>query len=689
MSQPRWLSRLGIRVLLVAILLGTFCLIVPRTNVARAEITAPRPIDRQVTIAVTSLMRRLHVTRHALDDEISERWLDHFIKSLDNNRLYFYESDVKEFEERKFDLDNMAHRGDISFAHQVFRRYLRRLEEKLAMAEWALEQEHDFGLEETVVRDPKHLKWPKGPADARERWRKRVKHDLLVLMTDGSEKEEALERLGRRYSGFVRRMNQTTDDELLEIYLTAMTTSYDPHSTYMSPETEENFRTQMALSLQGIGASLRYEDGYTIVTEIVPGGAAARDGRLQPEDRVIGVGQGDSGEIEDVVEMRLSDVVNRIRGKAGTVVRLQVIPAGKTESETIDITRAKIELADQEARAEIIESGQRPDGKPFKLGVINVPSFYRDMEAKETDPEFKSVSRDIRRLLEHPEKGFKAKGVDLAVIDLRHNGGGSLTEVISMVGLFVDSGPVVQIRNWEGSVEPQKTKNGDVVWNRPVVVLTSKASASASEIFAAAMQDYERGLVIGDASTHGKGSVQSLLPIGRTLLPGPNPPEMGSLKVTTQQYYRINGEGTQRRGVRPDVILPSIINHLAEGEGDLDFALEFDKVPPAQYRAYGQVNDTIRRQLQEMSAQRIEDHEKWQKVQRLIALYLARKDRPEVTLHRDKYIAEREEMEALQEKASERRSIHNRPVVDRDYYFDEVVNISLDYLRLGQVARRN
>jgi carboxyl-terminal processing protease len=682
---------LWLRVSLLAALVLTVGASVPLLlTPAQAEVTAPRPTDRQVTIAVTSLMRRLHVTRHALDDEISGRWLEHFIESLDPGKLYFYASDIKEFDERKLDLDNQANRGDISFAHQVFRRYLRRVDEKQAMAEWALEQEHDFSIDETIIRDPENAQWSASVEEARERWRKRIKHDLLVLKGDGTEEKEAIDRLQRRYRGFARRMHQTSDDELLEIYLTSMTTSYDPHSTYMSPETQANFEMVMRLSLQGIGASLRYEDGYTIVTEIVPGGAADKDGRLKPEDRVIGVAQGDDGAMEDVVEMKLSDVVNRIRGNAGTKVRLQVIPAGKTEPTIIDIVRAEIELADQEARGEVIEAGKKPNGNPYKLGVINMPSFYRDLAAEYNgDEEFRSLTRDVRKLIEDPQTGFKAKGVDAILIDLRANGGGSLTEVVSLVGLFVETGPVVQIKDWEGKITAPGNESDEVVWGGPLVVMTSKASASASEIFAAAIQDYQRGLVVGDQTTHGKGSVQSLLPIGRTLMPGPNPPELGSLKVTTQQYYRINGEGCQLRGVQPDVILPSIINHLVDGEADLDHALPFDKVPTADFRRYGQMTDAVRNQLQALSAQRIEQQPDWQRIQKQIALLVDRKDRETVTLNADQFAAERAAIEALQdeEEKDKKPSLYNRPVIERNYYFDEVVQISLDYLRLAHLAQ--
>ena len=649
---------------------------------------APQASDRNVTLAVTKLLERRHLARTDLNDEISQRAMKTFLKSLDPMKLYFLQSDIDSFMQNETKLDDMARKGDIRFGYEVFDRFLKRVDERVKLVEGLLEQEFDFTKDEELIADPDLLEYAKDEYEIADKWRKRLKYDFLVLKTDKVEGDAAKDKLRRRYTSFAKRMHQTHSDELLEMYLTALTTSFDPHTSYMSPSSLENFEIQMRLQLDGIGASLQFEDGYTIVKSLIPNGAADKDGRLKPEDRVIGVGQGTDGEFVDVVDMNLGDVVKLIRGKKGTVVRLKVIPNGETDPKVYDITRASIELTDSEARGEIIQEGTKPDGTPYKVGVIDLPSFYMDMDAARQGREnYKSTTRDVERLL----KDFKSKGVDAVVVDLRHNGGGSLTESISTTGLFIDQGPIVQVKDSEGNVQHYDDVESGVAWEGPLVVLVNKFSASASEIFAGAIQDYRRGIVIGDRTTHGKGTVQSLLDLGRELLGLRNAPPMGALKITMQQFYRPNGDSTQNRGVVSDIELPSLTTHYDVGESDLPYAVAFDRVDAAQFSKTNQVDATVLDELRTRSEGRRSESEEFQKMLRKITRYKQQKERKRVSLNEAKFMADRAELNAEKEEEKEFESMQkqNRPVVERDYYFNEALAITLDYLRLINVAQLN
>jgi carboxyl-terminal processing protease len=648
-----------------------------------AELTAPTANDRRVTLVVTSLLRQKHLSKHALDDEISQRSMDTFIEMLDRLKVYFYQSDVDEFMAYRNELDDAAKRGDITFAYTVFNRFLERVDQRVAMVEELLDGEFDFTVKEDLVTDPDERAFPKDEQQARERWRKRIKYDLLILKTDKTEGQEARDKLRRRYRSFAKRMHQTNSDELLEMYLTSMTTSYDPHTTYMSPTSLTNFLILMRLQLEGIGAALKSEDGYTVVTRIIPGGAAYKEGTLKKEDRVISVGEGEDGEMVDIVDMKLSDVVKMIRGKAGTVVRLGVISQGATESKTVKITRAKIELKDSEAKGEIFEAGKRPDGKPFKIGVIDLPSFYMDMTAARFGRNgFKSTTADVHRILDD----FTEKGVDAVVLDLRRNGGGSLTEAINLTGLFIDQGPVVQVKDSEGRVQHYDDRAGGMAWTGPLVVVTSKLSASASEILAGAIQDYRRGIVVGDDMTHGKGTVQSLLNLGEKLFEGyPNPPNLGALKITMQQFYRPKGESTQKRGVVADIELPALTTHMDIGEDDLDYAIEFDKIDPAMYDPLSFVDKSILKQLRARTAQRQKESEDFGKLLENIVRYREHKARKRVSLNEEEFFARRAELNAEEEEKKtleEQDPDEDENRIERDFYLDEVIAIAVDYLSL-------
>ena len=667
---------------------------------AYGDPAAPAPRDHRIALSVAILLEKDHLLRHPLDDEISQRALKSFLKMLDPMKIYFQQSDIDEFSVHENELDDMVKKGDIGLAYTVFERFMKRLDERVAMVDDLLAMEHDFTLDEQIITDRDLLQYPRDEAEARERWRKRVKYELLSRKSEkvlaeekkkevgeearedtDEEDEDPVEKISKRYKNLAKRWHQTDGDELLELYLTAMTMSFDPHTTYMSASTLENFNIQMSLELEGIGAALRAKDGYTVVERIIPGGAADEDGRLKPQDRIRGVGQGIDGEIEDVVDMKLSDVVKRIRGKRGSVVRLEVTSAESPEKRIIEITRDKIELTDSEAQAEVFEEGQKPDGTPCRIGVIRLPSFYMDMDGRRRNPlNFKSTTRDVRKILDR----FNQENVDAVVLDLRLNGGGSLQESINTTGLFIKDGTVVQVKDGENRVHRYPDFDSSIAWDGPLVVLISKYSASASEIFAGAIQDYGRGLIVGDHATHGKGTVQSLMDLGEVITRGAaNSPSLGALKITMQQFYRPSGESTQNRGVLADVELPSLSTHYDVGEADLDYPVDFDKVPPAEIPKFGYVTEDIRGMLRQLSDERRGQSEDFQELSRDVELLLERKNRKYVTLNEEKYL---EELRQLNAEKKEKESLEkladaNELGIERTFYLNEALAITADYLR--------
>jgi carboxyl-terminal processing protease len=655
---------------------------------ATAAPTQPSASDRQIVGIVSMLMENKHLSRHRLDDEISQRAMSSFIKELDPLKLFFYQQDVDEFMTQKDRLDDLFKRGDITFAYDVFNRFLRRVDERVNTALALLDQPHDFAVDEEMIRDGDVATYPKTPEEATERWRHRVKFDILKETADlkddtpeGEAQGKVVEKLRKRYNSIRKSWSQTDNDELLERYLSAMTTGFDPHSDYMSPSTLDNFNITMRLELDGIGASLRGEDGYTVVHNVIPGGAADKDGRLKPEDKIVAVGQGTDGPMEDIVDKKLNDVVEMIRGKRKTIVRLDVLPGDGGEKKTLTITRDRIELKDSEARSEIIERGTKPDGKPYRIGVIQLPSFYMDMDGARLGlPTYKSTTRDVRRLLEE----FNAQNVDAVVIDLRWNGGGSLTEAVNMTGLFIDNGPVVQVKGPDGRIDPYQDPEAGMVWKGPLVVMINKFSASASEIFAGAIQDYNRGIIIGDRSTHGKGTVQQLYDLGNALFRVADNKNLGALKMTIQQFYRPGGDSTQNRGVVSDLELPSLTTKLEVGESDLDYAMKFDQVPALPHDNYHMVDDQIKQGLHSRSEQRVGNDEFFAREKRRIERYEEQKDAKTVTLNKEKFLAQRAELNAEKEEEDmyEDLTNPNRPVFKMDDYDKEAIDITVDYLQL-------
>ncbi len=661
-----------------------------------ADLAGPTASDRNITKIVTLFLQARHLSRRPLDDEISRRGFKLFIEALDPMKVYFYQSDIDEFRKYENQLDDMLKQSDISFAYTVFKRFLQRVDERVATVDELMKGNFDFTQDEELITDPDALHFPRNADEARARWRKRLKYDLLVLEADKDKKDKDKEKdprkkIEQRYHSFARRMHMFGDSELLEMFLTAVTTGYDPHTTYMSKETLENFRILLRLELEGIGAQLQDRDGKTMVAKIIPAGAADKAGQLKEEDQIVSVGQGADGEMTDVVGMKLADVVKQVRGKAGTIVRLGVIPAGSNKIVTYKITRAKIELTDEAAQSKIFETGTKANGKPYRIGLIDLHSFYMDMQAAQRNQrDYRSTTRDVRHILEK----FNQENVDAVVLDLRRNGGGSLIEAINLTGLFVDRGPIVQVMGASNRVDHYDDMEPGMVWRGPLVVLISKFSASASEILAGAVQDYRRGLIIGDKSTHGKGTVQSLLDLGREMSENrPGAPELGALKITQQQFFRPNGDSTQMRGVLSDIWLPSVTDYMDISESDLDYAVEFKQVPRGDFHPSDMVTPEIVAKLRADSKHRIHESKDFAKRLKRIELYRKQKAKKGVTLNEKQFLAERAELNAQKEdeKLIEQQA-KSDDSIQRDYYLDEVFDIAAEYvkaLRESKLARAN
>jgi len=552
---------------------------------------APTDRHEQIATLVTDFIERSHYRRTAVDDEVSGRILDAYIEALDGNRSYFLQSDIDAFQQYRDELDDAVSRDEsLAPAFEIFRVYRERAERQISHALALLDEEPDFSVEENFRFDREDAPWAASQAELDELWRKRVKNDALSLVLTEKPWEEVRDILEKRYKRFEKRFEQINSDDVFETFMNSYARTMDPHSSYLSPRNSEEYQIQMSLSYFGIGASLQMEDEYVTVMNIIPGGPAAIDGQLEPTDRITAVGQGEEGELVDVIGWRLDDVVQLIRGPAGTTVRLQILPGNAlpgAEEEMLSLVRDQVKLEEQAAKSDIVTIPR--DGRDWRVGVITVPSFYRDYEAqREGEKDFTSTTRDVERLIGELEQ----EGVDGLIVDLRNNGGGHLTEATALSGLFIDRGPVVQLRDSTGriSVIDDQWKNG-VAYDGPLAVLVNRFSASASEIFAAAIQDYERGVVIGQR-TFGKGSVQNLYALDR-FQRDRSGDGLGQLTLTIGKYYRVTGDSTQHRGVDPDIALPSVIDSEEVGESTRPTALPWDRIRATRYEAREPLDPTI------------------------------------------------------------------------------------------------
>ena len=546
-----------------------------------ASALAPTSTQGGTLKELIDVIEERHYASRRYDDALSAKHFVAYLDALDPQRMFFDAADITEFSSWKLELDNAGRRGNLDPAFAMFNRFHEKLKNRLEHILETLPQtlaSFDYELDEYLVIDHSSMPWAPNVEELEERWRKRLKNQALSLMLADKAAEEIPDTLARRYQNQLNRLDQYNAQDVFQIYANTLAEQYDPHTNYFSPRRAENFDINMSLSFEGIGAMLQIDDEYAKVSRLIPAGPADKQGELRPSDLIIGVGQGESGPIEDVVGWRLDEVVDLIRGPRDTIVRLEVIPGkGKTDQRrVVPIRRNEVKLEEQAAQKEIIEFTDEADQK-HRIGVIDIPAFYIDFEAyRRGDKNYRSTTRDVQRLIAE----LLADNVEGLVIDLRDNGGGSLQEANQLTGLFIEYGPTVQIRSAESRVWRDGKRRRSNYYEGPLAVMINRLSASASEIFAGAIQDYGRGIVVGEQS-FGKGTVQSLVPL-----------QEGQLKITESKFYRISGDSTQHRGVIPDITYPSLFDPQEIGESALDNALAWDQISPARfnrYRDYGAI----------------------------------------------------------------------------------------------------
>ena len=628
---------------------------------------SPEAEHPETALAVLEQLARHHYVRRAIDDSLSSDTLDHYLDALDPQRAYFLEGDIAQFERYRYTLDDALRRGDLAPAFEIFNRYQAAAETQLQSLLRLLES----GIEALDFSDDEYLAMDRSEepfltnADTREDlWRRRLKASVLSLKLAEKADDEIGPLLEKRYRNRLHRLRQTSAEDAFQLFMNALAASYDPHTQYFSPRTSENFNIQMSLSLEGIGAVLRVEDEYTTIASLVPAGPAEKSKQIKPSDRISAVAQGEEGEFVDVVGWRLDDVVDLIRGPAGTTVRLEVLPPDSEAGappRVLSLIREAVKLEEQSAQSEVIEVPRGQDS--YRIGVIDIPTFYIDFKAlQQGDPEYKSTTRDVQRLIkglrcedaEAPdaEDAAPCKPVDGIVIDLRNNGGGSLQEANALTGLFIEAGPTVQIRSASGRVDLFNDEDGQVAWEGPLAVLVNRLSASASEIFAGAIQDYQRGLVLG-GQTFGKGTVQTLIPLNR-----------GQLKMTQAKFYRVSGQSTQHQGVIPDIEYPELYDRDEIGESTLDDALPWDVIRPTRYRR-GPNLAPLLALLEDRHETRVESDPDFAYLEAMVERARARSARNRLSLNEAQRRLEREEDETLRLAIENtRREAKGLPVFD-------------------------
>jgi len=628
------------------------CAILLTATIATPPVTAAS--RETVAMSVGRLLEEGHYTRQRLNEEVSKKFLQTYLEMLDFSHLFFTQKDVDELNAKY--ASSMAGDvllGNLKPAYEIYALYTKRVDDRVAKIKELLKQPIDFKSNATVELSRQKSPWPKDEAEADQLWRGRIANELLQEHLSEHPIEPAPQLVARRYDRLAKNVHEEDKDEQMKLFLDALAQAYDPHSEYLSKADMKNFSINMGLSLVGIGAMLRSEDGYAKIESLVPGGPAQVDGRLKVGDRISAVAQGPADYV-DVREMRLDKVVEMIRGKKGTHVRLLVIPsdaADPSHRKNVELVRDEIKLKDQEARADIIIRKDE-NGDPIKLGWLTLPSFYADMDKHQ-----KSTTRDVLALL----KRLKKEDIAGLVIDLRRNGGGSLEEALSLTGLFLKSGPIVQTKDYNGSIRVSANPDPGIAYSGPMVVLTSRQSASASEIFAAALQDYGRAVVVGDKNTFGKGTVQTILPIGRfASLLGSHSDEDGALKLTIQKFYRVAGGSTQLHGVASDIVLPSVSDLPEFGESALKNALPYDEVAKARYTKWSDSHSLFIDQLRRRSEERVKNDPEFYYVMEDIGRLRHKLDENRISLNEDARKKELQDDKLRKETRSKERLARNQ-----------------------------
>ena len=663
---------------------------------------------RLIANLTAAMLNKMHYVKHDISPQTSEKLFDSYVKTLDPMRIFFTKEEIHlwKIQQHRI-LPNLISNGDVSFAFGFFKQYLNNLKEYEKFALSLKFQPSDFEKDEFYEIDRSKSEWPANRKEQHELWRKKLKGDVLsIMLQDRVKKEEAgkkgkkavktawdkktpLEKVQKRISQFVHNNQKMEPIDVLELYLNSLARLYDPHTTYMAPRSEEDFNIQMKLSLVGIGAVLTSEDGYTKIIQIIPGGPADLDKRLKADDRIIAVAQGNDPPV-DVIDMPLTKVVSMIRGKEDTKVTLTILEAIKGANAipvNITLTRKKVALKDSEAKGEL-RTVTIPNGEKLNIGIISLPSFYIDFEAASNgDKNYKSSTRDVRNII----LDFKKKGkLDGIIMDLRSNGGGSLQEAVSLTGLFIRTGPVVQVRDSQGSLDVYRDNDPEILYDGPLVVMTNRLSASASEIFSGAIKDYKRGIIVGDTRTHGKGSVQTVADLGEYLKYLGYQFPAGALKLTNAKFYRVNGSSTQLKGVTTHISFPTFSDILDTGEDKLDNPMTWDAIDPAQHSEYGNRSHSILDKLRFLSEKRIASDPGFRMLKYNIEYLRKEKENKTVSLNFrtrwEKYLKEKDiydeqaKLLHLDDESKEKKKNNKK-----DLYLDETINIMMDYIRIRKI----
>lgn len=653
----------------------------------------PTREQSRTSVNILDQLNYAHYHEMAIDDGLSKMVFDRYLEDLDGSKIYFLASDIKDFEKYRYSLDNALKSGNLKPGFDIYNRYQQRVIERLTFVIDRLEKGFkgmEFDDKEYLETNRDDAPWPTTEKELDQLWEKRIKGAVLGLKLTGKPMDEIQELLIKRYRSQLNRTLQVNNEDAFQTYINALAQSYDPHTLYFSPRNSENFNINMSLQLEGIGAVLQTENEYTKVVRLVPAGPADKSNLLHPADRIVGVAQGEDGEMVDVIGWRIDEVVDLIRGPKGSLVRLEVIPNNSANQRTkeIRITRNTVKLEEQAAQSKVLEV--ETEDRPYKLGVIEIPTFYLDFRAMQNrDPNARSTTRDVKRLLVELQK----EDIDGLIIDLRNNGGGALQEVNSLLGLFIKTGPTVQVQDDRGRVDQLKDRDPRIYYNGPLAVLVNRLSASASEIFAGAVQDYQRGLVLG-SQTFGKGTVQALRSLNR-----------GQLKITQAKFYRISGESNQSLGVIPDVQFPSIYDAGEIGESALPNALPWDEIAPARFEPYANL-EPFKSDLISMHQKRVQEDPDFQHLVEQIAMMEDNRSQTKISLSEEERLKERDtaeqdrlalenkrrkakgeeplkSLEELDEEGTDPNLLAEESLED-DVLLVESGNILVDYINLNQ-----
>ncbi|MBX2966753.1 MAG: carboxy terminal-processing peptidase [Cyclobacteriaceae bacterium] len=634
-----------------------------------------KPVYGKQVRVVASILETGHYRKLPFNDSLSSVVLDSYLSSLDNSKIYFLKSDINTFEKYRNQLDDLARAERVEPAFDIYKIFQKRFSERMDyVMKHLVGKEFDFTTDEYYETNREKAPWPANVDELNAIWTQIIKNQALSLKLAGKTQPEIKDALEKRYERFIKSMSQTTGDDIFSTYLNAIAESYDPHTNYFSPRTADVFKQNMAQSFEGIGARLQSDNDYTKIAEIIPGGPAEKSKLLHANDRIIGVAQGDGGEMVDVIGWRLDEVVKLIKGPKGTRVRLNILPAetGVTGPPVvITLVRDKIKLEDLTAKKQVVDYTK--DGKQLKLGVITLPGFYMDWEAyQKGDPNYNSTSGDVKKHI----KDMQAQGIDGLVLDLRNNGGGSLKEAVDLTGLFIRKGPVVQVRNSMKRTEVLEDDDNNVLYNGPLIVLINRFSASASEIFAGAMQDYGRGVVVGESS-YGKGTVQTMVELDRFIQDKDN---AGSLKLTIQKFYRINGSSTQHKGVIPDIKMPSALDSDQFGESSNPAALPWDEIRGTLYQRTPYINSKVLTGLTRTHQERLKTDARLLELVSQTEEVRRNLNQTKVSLNEEQ---RKKEMEEAERKVSATRKPGNVQLDKEGKPVSGTLNMEDEYLREG------